>query len=436
MCMTWQHLAVSNALRLLNPLPASTDQWSPGLVTKPPTSHAENENQTSRIEMKRFQSIDIVRGIVMIIMALDHTRDILHLTSVSDSPTNLQTTTPVLFFTRWVTHFCAPTFVFLSGVSAYVSVKRENDIPGTRRFLLTRGIWLVVLEFTLVNFGVWFDPHFNVFLFDVIAAIGVGFILLSLFLRASTRTILITGLAIIFLHNLSAFISVPQTTLSVKILMLLMTPGAIPFGKERLFVMGYPPIPWLGIMLTGFAAGRLFELLSQERKALFAKIGLAALALFFVVRGINIYGDSFSWEKQKNGLFTFLSFINVAKYPPSLVFCLLTLGVMFLLLSWAEQAQNNFMAIATVYGKVPLFYFLVHWYIIHPLMFLIVFLQGYKSSDLVFGTNLGRPKGISGVNLWHTYLIWVCVVILLYPLCKWYGEYKERHKEKEWLRYL
>jgi len=372
----------------------------------------------------------------MIIMALDHTRDLIHLTSVTDSPTNLQTTTPALFITRWITHLCAPTFVFLSGASAYLSYKRKNDIRGTRTFLLSRGIWLIILEFTLVNLGVWFDPHFSVFILDVIATIGVGFIVLSLLLRASNKTILIIGLAIIFLHNLSAFIPTEGAWLFTKLFMMFVAPGAIPFGKSGLFIMGYPPIPWLGIMLTGFAAGRLFDYPADKRKPLFAKIGLAALALFLVVRGINIYGDSFQWSKQKDIVFTVLSFINVTKYPPSLVFCLLTLGVMFLLLSWAEGLENKFTKIAIVYGKVPLFYFLIHWYILHPLMFLIVFLQGYQFSDLVFGVNLGRPKGVSGVNLWYIYLIWIFVVMLLYPLCKWYGRYKETHREKQWLRYL
>jgi uncharacterized membrane protein len=386
--------------------------------------------------MKRIQSIDIVRGLVMIIMALDHTRDIIHITSVTESPTNLQTTTPILFFTRWITHFCAPTFVFLSGASAYLSFRKQNDVGKTRKFLLTRGLWLIVLEFTLVNFGVWFDPHFSVFIFDVIATIGVGFIILSLLLKASARTILAIGLSIIFLHNLSSFIPTNSSSLAANISMMFLAPGAIPFGKGGLFIMGYPPIPWLGIILVGFAAGRLFDYPVKKRKSLFAKIGLASVVLFLVFRAINIYGDSFPWSTQNNEVYTLLSFLNVTKYPPSLVFCLLTLGVMFLVLSWIEGLQNKFTNIATVYGKVPLFYFLVHWYIIHPLMFLIVFMQGYKVSDLVFGTNLGRPKGVSGLNLWWIYLIWVCVVVLMYPLCKWYGKYKETHREKQWLRYL
>lgn len=386
--------------------------------------------------MKRIQSIDVVRGIVMVIMALDHTRDILHVSSITNSPTDLQTTTPALFLTRWITHFCAPSFVFLSGASAFLSSRRTNDVASARRFLLTRGIWLVILEFTVVNFGVWFDPHFATFLFDVIATIGTGFIVLSLLLRASTKTILVLGIGIIFLHNLSTYIPVGDASLMKRIGMMLVLPGAIPLGKGVLFVMGYPPLPWLGIMLVGFASGQLFTYPVKKRQAIFARVGIAALLLFLVVRGINMYGDSLPWTVQKNEVFTVLSFINVTKYPPSLAFCLLTLGVMFLLLSIFESVHNKFVEVTSVYGKVPLFYFLVHWYIIHPLMFIIVFLQGYHASDLVFGFNLGRPKGPSGVSLLLTYVIWIGVVILLYPLCKWYGRYKETHREKKWLRYL
>jgi uncharacterized membrane protein len=247
---------------------------------------------------------------------------------------------------------------------------------------------------------------------------------------------LIIGLGIIFLHNLSAFIPAQGTSLFAKISMMSLVPGALPFDTGRLFIMGYPPIPWLGIMLTGFAAGRLFDFPVEKRKRLFIKIGFYALVLFLVIRGINLYGDPVQWSTQKSGVFTILSFVNVTKYPPSLDFCLLTLGVMFLGLSWAEGVRNRFTQIATVYGKVPLFYFLVHWYIIHLLMFLIVFLQGYRLPDLVFGLNLGRPKGPSGVNLFYVYLIWIFVVALLYPICKWYGRYKEANKDKQWLRYL
>jgi len=386
--------------------------------------------------MKRIHSIDITRGLVMIIMALDHTRDFMHVTSITQSPTDLATTTPVLFFTRWITHLCAPTFVFLSGASAYISFKNKNSVVESRRFLLSRGIWLIVLEFTLVNFGLWFDIHFSIFLFDVIATIGFGFIVLSLFLKATYKTIAIVGLVIIFCHNLAPLMPFAETSLIKRILMPLFAPGAFPISGSTTFVMGYPPIPWLGIMLVGFAAGKIFEQPELKRKNNFLKIGFSALALFIIIRFINIYGDSFSWSNQKNSLYTFLSFINVTKYPPSLDFCLLFLGIMFIILSLVEGMKNTFTNIATVYGKVPLFYFLIHMYIIHLLMFAMVFLQGFKSADLIFGFNLGRPKTGSGIELWAIYLVWIAVVVVMYPLCKWYGAYKQNHRDIKWLRYL
>jgi uncharacterized membrane protein len=386
--------------------------------------------------MKRINSIDIVRGIVMVIMALDHVRDLLHTTSITQSPTDLNTTTPALFFTRWITHLCAPVFVFLSGTSAFISFINKDNVKDSRSFLLTRGIWLIILEFTLVNFGVWFDIHFSIFLFDVIAAIGFGFIILGLLLKLSSKTIGIIGIAILILHNLAPLIPFAENSIFKMVLMPLFAPGAFPIGGGKTFIMGYPLVPWLGIMLTGFGAGKFFLLETTKRKSLFLKIGLVSMALFVIIRFINIYGDAVPWTSQKNGFYTFLSFINVTKYPPSLVFCLLFLGIMFVILSMVEGMQNRFTRFTTVYGKVPLFYFLIHWYIIHPIVFVMVFAQGFKSSDLLFGFNFGRPKEGSGFELWAIYLIWIGVVIILYPICKWYGRYKEFHTEKKWLRYL
>ena len=385
--------------------------------------------------MKRISSIDLMRGIVMIIMALDHVRDMMHTSSIVQKPADLNTTTALLFFTRWITHLCAPTFVFLSGVSASISMKRHNDIRATRRFLLTRGLWLVVLEFTLVNFAIWFDVRCRLFIFEVIATIGVGFMILSLLARCSTRTIAAVGLAIVFLHNLAPLVPGGEGTLFKKGLMPLFAPAAFPFG-ERLFIMGYPPIPWLGIMLVGFACGRLFELELSKQKTLFLKIGLASIGLFVVLRLINVYGDSVPWSQQKTGLFTFLSFINLTKYPPSLDFCLVFLGMMFLILSVVTGKQNKWSEIASIYGRTPLFYFLLHLYVIHLLTFAMLFLQGFKGSDLVFGFNMGRPKAPSGLPLWGVYLVWITVVVVMYPLCRRYGKYKGSHKEKGWLRYL
>jgi uncharacterized membrane protein len=372
----------------------------------------------------------------MIIMVLDHTRDFMHTTSITQSPTDLATTTPMLFFTRWITHLCAPTFVFLSGTSAYISLKSRKNFAAGKRFLFTRGLWLIILEFTLVNFGLWFDIHFQNFIFDVIGTIGFGFVILSLLLTASSKTIGIIGLVIIFCHNLFPLLSPDTNSTAQNILLALFVPSVFPLTSTRMFIVGYPPIPWLGVMLAGFACGKLFALPVAERKKIFLKIGSAALALFILIRFINVYGDTTPWAKQKNGLYTFMSFINITKYPPSLLFCLQMLAFMFFILWLVEGVQNKYTNILETYGKVPLFFFVVHWYILHPIMFAMVFLQGFKNSDLVFGFNFGRPKEGSGVNLWIIYLIWIAVVIVMYPLCKWYGKYKMNHKEKKWLSYL
>jgi uncharacterized membrane protein len=386
--------------------------------------------------LKRINSIDFVRGLVMVIMALDHTRDWLHISALTESPTNLATTTPALFFTRWITYFCAPIFVFLAGTSAYLSSSKQTDLAEARLFLFKRGIWLIILEFTLVNFAIWFDPLFRTFLFQVIAAIGFSFLILALLLKLPPKTIGLIGLVIIFGHDLLRSLLLSRDFALKSMLTPLFGLASFPITSHSTLVIGYPPIPWLGILLVGFAAGSIFEREEAERKSLFLKIGLVALALFAVLRFSNVYGDSVKWSVQKNGLFTLLSFLNVSKYPPSLLFALLTLGTMFLLLARAERLQGVWSGVLIIYGKVPLFYYFLHLYLIHLLMFVMVFLQGYHWADLQFGFNFGRPKTGSGVGLGAIYVVWLSAVASLYPLCRWYGNYKTDHPEKRWLRYL
>ncbi|KFF06250.1 DUF1624 domain-containing protein [Flavobacterium reichenbachii] len=386
--------------------------------------------------MKRQPSIDIVRGIVMIIMALDHVRDLLHIDSITQSPTDLATTTPLLFFTRWITHLCAPIFVFLAGTSVYLSLQNNNNIAQTRQYLLKRGFWLIVVEFTIFNFGLFFDIGFHTLLFEVIAAIGFGFIILGLLLKIRSKILGIIGLIIIFCHNLLPLIPFAENSILKAVLSPFFSPIVIPFSG-RAFIMGYPPIPWLGIMLVGFATGKFFALEEEKRKKLFVKIGLGTLGLFIAIRFINIYGDPVLWATQKDAVFTFLSFMNVTKYPPSLLFCLITLGVLFLLLAFAEQFQNGIKKVALGYGKVPLFYFIVHFYVIHILTLIMLFSQGFNWTQFEFASGtFGRPKGLeSGLSLWAIYLIWIFVVALLYKPSKWFGKYKTE-KQHWWLRYI
>lgn len=394
-------------------------------------------NDTSSVisAINRIDSIDLVRGLVMIIMALDHTREFMHLTAISQSPTDLTVTTPALFLTRWITHLCAPIFVFLAGTSAFLSFKKQLDPAKTRKFLLSRGIWLFILEFSLVNLALWFDFKFRTLIFEVIAVIGFGFIVLSFLLKVPPRVIGFIGLAIIFGHGLLQYLPLSDPSSLKTILSFLFSSTAVPVTSQFMFVMVYPPIPWLGIMLTGFASGMLFN--NPNRKSIFLKIGIASVALFIIIRLLNIYGDPSQWSVQKTDLYTFFSFINVTKYPPSLLFCLITLGILFLLLSFTEGIKNKLTDMISVFGKVPLFYFLIHLYLIHALMIAMLFLQGFNWSDLVFGMlSMGRPKAESGIGLWETYMVWIVVVISLYPLCKWYAKYKGNHKDQKWLRYL
>jgi len=385
--------------------------------------------------MKRIYSIDIARGLVMIIMALDHTRDLLHTDALTQNPTNLATTTPILFFTRWITHLCAPSFVFLSGASAYLSALRRNDVRASRQWLFTRGIFLVLLEITLVNFGVWYDIHFRTLLIQVIAAIGFSFIGLGILYKLPVKTIGVIGLLIIFLHDLLTLLPMVSNPILQFAGALLFGGGLIKAGGTTI-LFGYPILPWMGIMFAGYAVGPLFTMPEEVRKKRLLQIGLTALGLFVLLRAVNVYGDVAKWSVQKNAVYTFLSFINVSKYPPSLLYTLVMLGILMLFLSFIEGRANRFTRVVTVYGKVPMFYYLIHWNIIHLLMLAMVFLEGYRADQLVFGTfQFGRPPG-SGIGLWMVYLVWLCVVAALYPLCVWYGKYKASHPEKRWLRYL
>jgi uncharacterized membrane protein len=373
----------------------------------------------------------------MIIMALDHVRDLMHINSIDQSPTDLASTTPLLFFTRWITHLCAPIFVFLAGASAFISLKSKNNFVETKRHLLFRGLWLILLEFTVVNFAIFFDFGFHTVLFEVIAAIGFGFVMLSFLLNVSSNKLGVLGIAIISCHNLLPLIHFEDTSILKATLTPLFGPTAIPLFAGKVLVIGYPPIPWFGIMLVGFACGKYFYLEIINRKRVLMIFGFTALTLFISIRLLNFYGDSVNWIPQKNGLFTFLSFLNITKYPPSLLFCLVTLGIMFLLLALADNLPTYLKKIATTYGKVPLFYFIFHFYLIHFITLAVLFLQGFHWSQLEFSTGtFGRPNGVkSGLPISIIYVIWIVVVITMYKPCLWFAKYKATHKYW-WLKYM
>lgn len=386
--------------------------------------------------MNRITTIDVTRGLVMVVMALDHIRDLLHQPALTQNPTDLSTTTAPIFLTRWITHLCAPTFVFLSGMSAYLSLKKTNNSAEARRFLLKRGLVLIVMELTIINFAFWFDLQFRSMLLQVIYAIGGGLVILSLLARLPVKTVGIVGLIIIFGHNLLQFVPPITDPAGRLISSLLFQVNFFQLTPGFALLVGYPLIPWLGILLVGYACGKLMDQPIAIRKPLLLRIALGSLGLFVILRFINLYGDPVPWSAQKTPLFTVLSFINVTKYPPSLLYDLLMLGIALKLLWLADGVDNWLTRILTVYGKVPMFYYIIHWYAVHLLMIAMVLLQGYSWNDIQAGTlSFGRPAK-AGVDLGTVYLIWLGLIVALYPLCRWYGRYKSAHPENGLLRYI
>ncbi|GAB3222451.1 DUF1624 domain-containing protein [Spirosoma arcticum] len=395
--------------------------------------------------MKRVETIDVIRGIVMVVMALDHVRDLLHIPALTQDPTNLATTTAPVFLTRWITHLCAPTFVFLSGTSAYLSLQRRSTgdraatsrgTESARSFLLKRGLVLILLEITLINFAFWTDIQFRSLMLQVIFVIGGGLVLLSALSKLPVRWLGIIGLSIIFLHDLLQLVPTFANPAARLGWSLLFRTDVFPISANFMLLVAYPLIPWFGIMLVGFACGPVFALPMDQRRKRLLQFSVALLGLFLVVRAINVYGNATPWTVQKDGLFTVLSFLNVSKYPPSLLYAAVTLGIMFGMLWLADGANTVVTRVLTVYGKVPLFYYLIHWYLVKAAMIGMFLGQGYQLSDMPIGPlSFGRPAG-AGVSLPVVYVVWLGLVVLLYPLCRWYGRYKLEHPEMSWLRYV
>lgn len=386
--------------------------------------------------MKRILSIDFTRGFVIVIMALDHIRDLLHTTSQSEDALDFNTTTGPLFLTRWITHLCAPTFVFLAGTSAYFTKKKQNNLSVTRRFLLTRGLWFILLELTVIGLGIWGDIFFHSIMFQVIYAIGFSFIILSLLLKLSPMVLGGIGLGIITLHNLLPPIQFTNPAAQL-IAGLLFSPTVLPIGPDRIFFVAYPAVPWLGILLFGYSFGQAFEKPILQRRKTLVLAGSIALLLFVLLRSFNLYGNPVPWSPKGTVIASILSFINVTKYPPSLLYASLMLGIMFFILRLSDDVSNKFTRFFTVYGTVPFFFYILHWYLIHISMFVMIRLQGVQWKDIPLGPfSFGRPATGVGIELPYIYLYWVCLILFFYPLCKWYGKYKADHREKKWLSYL
>ncbi|HEY0091488.1 MAG TPA: hypothetical protein VGB43_03285, partial [Flavobacterium sp.] len=303
--------------------------------------------------------------------------------------------------------------------------------------LFKRGLWLILLEFTMVNFGLFFDIGFHIVLFEVIATIGLGFIVLGLLLKIPAKVIGILGIIVIACHNLFPSLPLDFESNAMKFISPFFIRAGIPIDATHVFVMAYPPIPWLGIMCAGFGAGLLFKMEQTRRRKLLMFFGIAAISIFLLLRSINIYGDPVPWAIMKDPMFTVLSFVNVTKYPPSLLFCCVTLGITLLLLAFTENARGRLSEVVSTYGKVPLFYFVVHFYVIHLILLCILLFQGIAFHEMEFaGGTFGRPRSMpTGLPLSWIYIIWIAVVAVLYKPCRWYASYKQTHSHW-WLRYL
>jgi uncharacterized membrane protein len=383
---------------------------------------------------ERIHSIDIVRGLIMIIMTLDHSRDFLHIPG--PSPLNMQTTTVILFFTRWITHFCAPTFVFLSGVSAHLAGQRRTK-KELSIFLLKRGAWLILSDLLIISLLFTFDLGYHMLVLEVLWATGFGMIILALLLRAPMKVIAAVAFIIIFGHNLLDYLQLPPNGLAGGLTkMFLSAIGAfIPLSAGRAIIVLYAVLPWTGALLLGYTFGTLYKTGydAKARQRILRLSGILAIVLFVVLRLINHYGDPSHWAVQRNAAHTLLSFLNATKQSPSLLFFLVTLGPVMLLLSFTEKAGSWFAGFCRVYGNVPYFYFIVHLSLLRVFNIVLALIADLPlksdGSPIVWQVQgFGRP-------LWEVYLFWIAVVTLLYYPCRWYGNYKRTHGQW-WLSYV
>ncbi len=386
---------------------------------------------------KRIESLDVLRGLVIILMAVDHVRDFWSLEAFR--PEDLTQTTPEYFFTRWITHFCAPIFVFLAGTAAFLYQTKINDKAKLSQFLLSRGLWLILIEVVVINSS-WSLGFFLTswgFFLQVIWAIGVSMIVLAALVWLSDTMILIISLLMIFGHNAFDFI-VPADFGSLSWIWTILHEGgwvALNAKGNWGMYIAYPLIPWIGVMGAGYVFGNIMLQTAEKRTTWLYRLGLTALILFVLLRFSNLYGDATDWETQKNTLYTFMSFINTEKYPPSLLFLLMTLGPAFLLLILFEKKTWGWLGFLKVFGRVPFFFYVLHFIVIHlssMLYFKLVYGQWF---DLANNQSAKNWPDFYQPSILRLYLAWAGTVVVFYFLCRWYDRYKSTHKQW-WLKFL
>ena len=381
--------------------------------------------------MKRLDSVDLVRGAIMIVMALDHTRDFFGVPGIS--PTNVSSAGTALFFTRWITHFCAPVFFLLTGTGAYLSL-RKKSVSDLSRLLFTRGLWLIVVEVVVLRcLGYQFNFDYRLTLLIVLWALGWSMITLSALVHLPLPAITAFGLVLIAGHNLLDGIGPTTAWLTV-----LHGQGFLINGPHTVFV-AYPLIPWVGVTAVGFGLGRIYDWPAEPRRAFLLRTGLLLTAAFVVLRGINSYGDPSRWRHQAAPMMTVLSFLNATKQPPSLLFLLMTLGPALLMLRAAERATPRWLQPALVLGRVPMFYYMLHFTLLHLLAVAGAYARYHDAHWMFESPDIANypftPPPGWGYALPVVYAVWIGVVAAMYPLCRWFAGVKQRRHEA-WLSYL
>ena len=389
---------------------------------------AAGVSDVSRVVSRaRLDSVDLLRGLVMLLMALDHTRDFF----AASGPNPRDIADPALFLTRWVTHFCTPTFIFLAGVSAFLYGERGRRVGEVSWFLLTRGLWLILIEFTLMRLCWTFSIHADVFVIQVIWVTGASMVALAGLVHLPRWAIATIGLAMIAGHNLLDGIDAEELGHAGWLWKLLHEPGLIEIGPHaRLFVL-YVLVPWSGVMAAGYALGPVFRLDPARRRSFLLRTGAAVTAGFIVLRASNLYGDPAAWSVQASVLATVLAFIDCEKYPPSLLYLMMTLGPALILLALFERVHGALAGLVTTFGRVPFFFYVVHVAFIHALAVAFAWIT-VGDIGWTFGAFLSQKPASYGLGLPGVYVVWLCVVAALYPPCRAFAALKQRRREWWW----
>lgn len=369
----------------------------------------------------------------MVLMALDHTRD--YFSNFVGAPTDLSITTTGMFFTRWITHFCAPVFIFLAGTSSYLSLSKKGNKSEASAFLLKRGCWLILLELTIVKLGWTFNLSYSVIVLQVIWAIGISMIFLAGLIRLPYKMILAISLLMIAGHNLLDGINGNADSLTGMLWYLLHESTTAPLSNGNTLFIIYPIIPWIGVMSAGYCFGEILKYLPAKRDKYLYLAGGISIALFIILRAINIYGDPQPWAVQDTAIKTMLSFLNCTKYPPSLLYLLMTLGPAIPLMPLLEKMAGRVSRFFTVFGRVPLFYYVLHIYVVHGMAMLLAATKGIPAHLFADNNSVFGPKEGWGYDLPGVYIAWIVAIIILYFPSRWFMYIKLNHK-KWWLSYL